>query len=145
MNLRNALIDLTLENVIPKGDRSLSALGARNGLSSCGQKNCDLNEVKKFLTPKGGLILKLAYARLWNLNHVNQKNVTRFYLHRKDGLTSSCALGGRSYPGRSEACLTTLFSEFCHPKILGRDRQSCEERAARGLRLCDGASGLLQF
>ena len=99
MNLTSALICLILENVIPKGGQSSNAQGG-------------LNEVKKFLTPKDDLSGRPDYARL-----LNQNRVIRFYLRRKDGLTSSCAPGGRFFPGRSEACLTTLFSEFCHLKI----------------------------
>ena len=100
----------------------------KDGQSLCGEK--------MILIPRDGLNVKLAYARLLNLS---------FYLHRKVGLTSSCALDGRLCPGRSEACLTTLYAEFCHRMILVRGRQSCEERDRRDLLLCDEACDLLQF
>jgi hypothetical protein len=170
-NLTSALIYLILENVIPKGGLSLIALDARCGLSSfyrmsfylrrkddliyrfClilgnvtpkdGQSWC---EEKKFLIPKGDLNGRLAYARLWNLNHGNLNRVIQsFYRHRKDDLTSSYALGGRFFPGRSEAYLTTLFFEFCHLMILVRGHLTLEHRrnfwfrALRGLLLCDEA------
>jgi hypothetical protein len=114
-------------------------------MSFCHRKVGLICLILENVIPKDDLIWMPAYARLWNQYRVSLKNVSRFYLHRKVGLTSSCALGGLLYPGRSEACLTTLFSEFCHLKILVRGRQSCEERAARDLRLCDEACDLLQF
>jgi hypothetical protein len=149
---------MTLGNVIPKDDLSWNELGARIDLKSfCHRKVglicrfCPILEnvipkggqslcgEKMILIPKDDLSVRLAYARLSNQNRVIQKNVSRFYLRRKDGLTSSCALDGRLYPGCSEACLTTLCAEFCQLMILVRDRRSYEERAERDLLLCDEA------
>ena len=127
-NLRSALTCLILENVIPKDGQSLNELDARNGLMILARKKVcrfcqnegsvtprdgqSLCEEKMILIPKDDLNGRPAYARLWNLNRV-----IRFDLRRKDGLTSSCALGDRFCPGRSEACLTTLCAEFCHLMI----------------------------
>jgi hypothetical protein len=70
------------------------------------------------LIPKDDLNVRLVYARLLNQNRVIQNRVNlSFYRRRKVGLTSSCALGGHLCPGRNEACLTTLFFEFCHLMI----------------------------
>jgi hypothetical protein len=159
-NLTSALICLTLGNVIPKDDLSWTELGARNDLKSfCHRKvgliclilenvipkgGQSLCGEKMILIPKDDLSVRLAYARLLNQNRVIQnrvilKSVSRFYLRRKDGLTSSCALDGHLYPGCSEACLTTLCAEFCQLMILVRDRRSYEERAERDLLLCDEA------
>jgi hypothetical protein len=165
LNLTSALVGPILETEIPKDGQSLAVLDARNGLKSfCHRKDdlicrfCQilenvipkdgqsLCEEKVILIPTDDLIWRLAYARLSNQNRVIQNRVSQsFYLHRKGGLTSSCALGGRPYPGHSEAYLTTLFFEFCHLMILGRDRRSSEERAERDLLLCDEASDLIRF
>ena len=134
---------------IPKDDQSLILLGdpmdALNGRSFlhrgqmsfylrkvCQMKvgRCEVHEI-----PKDGQNVKLAYARLLNLNRVNR--------YKKVCLTSSFFPGGRRLVLRCVVYQSTRALERGH--LIGVHRRSFWCRALRGHRLCDEACDLLQF
>ena len=134
-----------LECVIPKDGQSLNALDdlfgrsflLRGLMSFCPSKvyqmkvgRCEVHEI-----PKDGQNVKLAYARLLNLNHVSR--------YKKVCLTSSFFLGGRRLVLRCVAYLTTRDLVRGH-QIL-EHRRSFWFRALHDLQLCDEACDQLQF
>jgi hypothetical protein len=135
---------------IPKDDQSLIALDDLSGrsfllrglTSFCLRMVCQ-KKVGQFLEcviPKDGQNVRLAYARLLNLNHVNRNRVSRY---KKVYLTSSFFPGGRRLVLRCVAYLSTRALVRGHQILEHRRSFWC--RALRGHLLCDVACDRLQF
>jgi hypothetical protein len=135
---------------IPKDGQSLNALDdlfgrsfLLRGLMSFALRMVCQKKVGQFLEcviPKDGQNVKLAYARLLNLNHVNLNHESRY---KKVCLTSSFSPGGRRLVLRCVAYLSTRALVSGH--LILEHRRSFWCRALRGHRLCDEACDLLQF
>jgi hypothetical protein len=135
---------------IPKDGQSLNELDdlfgrsflLRGLMSFCLRMVCQ-KKVGQFLEcviPKDGQNVKLAYARLLNLNRGNLNHESRY---KKVCLTSSFFPGGRRLVLRCVAYLSTHALVRGHLTLEHRRSFWC--RAPRGHRLCDEACGLLQF
>jgi hypothetical protein len=132
-------------HVIPKDGRSSNALDDLSGrsfllrglMSFCLRMVCQ-KKVGQFLEcviPKDGLSVKLAYARLLNLNRVSR--------YKKVCLTSSFFPGGRRLVLRCVVYQSTRALERGH--LIGVHRRSFWCRALRGHRLCDEACDRFRF